>query len=148
MSFKKEKSLAEGEALVTALTSMDNKIIEEAKKLIIFDSELTYAERNALGIFYSKIEKGKSVKEAVPPMLNTFSMIESGGSQGDLSPSVKKYFELILQYYNIPEKKKGYIYGSGGGLTHRFSTKEMIIMFLIIVVGLPLAFFLNYLLHK
>lgn len=41
MGLKYTKS--EGEALVTALTSMDNKIIEEAKKLIIFDSELTYA---------------------------------------------------------------------------------------------------------
>lgn len=127
---------------------IDNKIIEEAKNLIISDNDLTHAERTALEIFYSKIEKGETVKTAIDPMLNTFNMIESGGSQGELSSNVKKYFELILEYYDIPEKKKGYIYDSGGGLTHRFSTKEMIIMFLIIIVGFPLVSFLNYLIHK
>jgi len=127
---------------------IDNKIIEEAKNLIISDNDLTHAERNALEIFYSKIEKGETVKAAIEPLLNTFNMIESGGSQGELSSNVKKYFELILEYYDIPEKKKGYIYDSGGGLTHRFSTKEMIIMFLIIIVGFPLVSFLNYLIHK
>ncbi len=126
---------------------IDNKIIEEARKLIMFDNDLTHAERNALGIFYSKIEKGEPVKEAIDPMLNTFNMIESGGSQGNLSPNVKKYFELVLKYYNIPEKKSGYIYDSGGGLTHKFSTKEMIAMFLIIVIGFPLALYIKYLLR-
>ena len=126
---------------------VDERIIEEVKSLIMFDNDLTYAERNALGIFYSKIEKGQTVQESIGPMMKSLNMLSSGSSQEKLSLNVKKLFDFTLTYYKVPEKQKIRFYGSGGGLIHRFSAKEMLLLFLLVFVGLPLALYIKYLLR-
>ncbi|AWN65809.1 hypothetical protein LL14B4_06315 [Lactococcus lactis subsp. lactis] len=127
--------------------NVDERIIEEVKNLIMFDNDLTYAERNALGIFYSKIEKGQTVQESIGPMMKSLNMLSSGSSQEKLSLNVKKLFDFALTYYKVPEKQKIRFYGSGGGLIHRFSAKEMLLLFLLVFVGLPLALYIKYLLR-
>jgi hypothetical protein len=128
--------------------NVDERIIEEVKNLIMFDNDLTYAERNALGIFYSKIEKGQTVQESIGPMMKSLNMLSSGSSQEKLSLNVKKLFDFALTHYNVPEKQKIRFYGSGGGLIHRFSAKEMVLLFLLVFVGLPAYLYIYYLFHK
>ena len=81
---------------------IDERIIEEVKNLIMFDNELTYAERNSLSIFYSKIEKGQTVQESIGPMMKSLNMLSSGSSQEKLSSNVKKLFDFALKYYKVP----------------------------------------------
>lgn len=127
---------------------IDEQIIEEVKKLIMFDNDLTYAERNSLGIFYSKIEKGKTVKEAIGPMMTTFQMISSGTSQNELSPKVQHLFSFLLTTYDVPRKTKSNIYTSQGGRVYKLSNKELLSIFLIVIIAFSLYLFLNYILHK
>lgn len=123
---------------------VDEKIVEEVKKLIMFDNSLTYAERNSLGIFYSKIEKGQTVQKAIGPMMKSLNMLSSGSSQEELSSNVKKLFDFALNYYDIPEKQKILFYDSEGGLIHRFTWKEILFFFIMILVIYPLCSFIKY----
>lgn len=125
----------------------DELIVKEAKELILFDKELTYPERQALEIFYSKVDKGQTVKNSIGPMMKTFNMLSSGSSQKELSSNAKKLFNLCLRYYDIPKKEEFIFYDSGGGSIHKFSWKDLLVMFLILFVGFPIALYIKYLLR-
>lgn len=126
---------------------IDEQIVEEVKKLILFDKELTYPERQALEIFYSKVDKGQTVKNSIGPMMKTLNMLSSGSSQKELSSNAKRLFKLCLRYYDIPKKEDFIFYDSGGGSIHRFSWKDLLVMFLILFVGFPIALYIKYLLR-
>lgn len=126
---------------------IDEQIVKEVKKLIMFDNNLTYAEINSLSIFYSKIEKRQAVKESIGPMMKSLNMLSSGSSQEELSSNVKKLFDFALKYYDILKKEDFIFNDSGGGSIHRFSWKDLLVIFLILFGGFPLALYIKYLLH-
>lgn len=127
---------------------IDEQIIKNVKKLIMFDNDLTYAERNSLEIFYSKIEKGQTVKEAIGPMMKSFNILSSGSSQKELSPNAKKLFVLCLRNYDIPKKEEFIFYDSEGGSIHRFSWKDILLFFVMILVIYPLFSLIKYYFFK